>query len=150
MLLTPEVDNATWPPIAHCKGGIGAKALSFCYYNDFGNEIENNKLSHNGFFGNPRNVDLAEISNLGFPGNCLHGNVDASGTAIDAQLFEGRPRVTSDPLFIQYFPHGICGIPDKGKGIISILSLQVACDSESLGNCPKPPSRTTRAGRRSS
>ncbi len=139
VLLTPEVDSETWIPIAHCKGGVGAKALSFCYYNDFGNEIENNTLSHNGFFGNPRNVDLAEISNLAYPGNCFHGNVAASGTAVGAQLFEGSPRVTSAPPFIQYFPHGICGIPDKGKGIVSILSLQVACDSEALGNCPKTP-----------
>ena len=40
---------------------------------------------------------------------------------------------------IEFFPHGICGIPDKGKGIVSILSLQVACDSEDLGNRPKTP-----------
>ena len=139
VLLTPEVDNETWIPIAHCKGGIGAKPLSFCYYNDFGNEIENNKLSHNGFFGNPTNVDLAEISNLAFPGNCFHGNVDTSGAAIRHTVFEGRPRVTSAPPFIQFFPHGVCGIPDKGKGIVSILSLQVACDSEALGNCPATP-----------
>jgi hypothetical protein len=136
VLLTPEVDNETWIPIAHCKGGVGAKALSFCYYNDFGNEIEDNTLGHNGFFGNPRNVDLAEISNLAYPGNCFHGNVDTSGTAIHPTVFEGRPRVTSAPPLIQFFPHSICGIPDKGKGIVSILSLQVACDSEFLGNCP--------------
>ena len=136
VLLVPEVDTAKPPPGTRCKGGIGLNALSFCYFNDFGNEIENNTLSHNGFFGNPTNVDLAEISNLAFPGNCFHGNVAGSGMAINPTLFEGRPRVTSDPRFIQFFPHGICGIPGKGKGIISILSLQVACDSELLGNCP--------------
>jgi hypothetical protein len=136
VLLVPEVDTATPPPIAHCKGGIGLSKLSFCYFNDFGNEIENNTLSHNGFFGNPANVDLAEISNLAFPGNCFHGNVAATGTAINPTLFEGRPRVTSAPPFIQFLPHNICGIPGKGKGLISILSLQVACDSEILGTCP--------------
>jgi hypothetical protein len=136
VLLVPEVDTATPPPIAHCGGGVGLRALSFCYYNDKGNEIENNTLSHNGFFGNPSNVDLAEISTLALSGNCWHGNVDTSGTAVGAKLFQGRPRVTSDPLFIQYFPHGICGIPDAGAPIISILSLQVACDSQFLGNCP--------------
>jgi hypothetical protein len=139
VLLAPEVDTAKPPPTAHCQGGIGLKVLSFCYYNDFGNEIENNTLSHNGFFGNPRNVDLAEISNLAYPGNCFHGNVDTSGTAVRHTAFEGRPGVTSDPRFIQFFPHGVCGIPDKGKGIVSILSLQVACDSEYLGNCPQTP-----------
>jgi hypothetical protein len=136
VLLVPEIDTATPPPIAHCHGGIGLSVLSFCYFNDKGNEIENNTVSHNGFFANPTNVDLAEISNLAYPGNCWHGNNDASGTPIVPKLFQGRPRVTSDPLFIQYFPHHLCGIPDAGAGIISILSLQVACDSEFLGNCP--------------
>ena len=112
----PEVDTAKPPPIAHCKGGIGAKALSFCYYNDFGNEIENNTLSHNGFFGNPSNVDLAEISNLAYPGNCFHGNVDTSGTAINATpLFEGRPRVTSDPLLHPVLPPRRLRNPGQGQ-----------------------------------
>ena len=137
VLLVPEVDTEKPPPIAHCKGGIGL--ASFCYFNDFGNEIENNTLSHNGFFGNPANVDLGEISNLAYSGNCFHGNVAPSGTAVGAKLFEGSPRVTSAPPFIQYFPHNICGIPDKGKGIVSILSLQVACNSEFLGACPSTP-----------
>jgi hypothetical protein len=139
VLLVPEVDDEAWIPIAHCKGGIGLSKLSFCYFNDYGNEIANNTLSHNGFFGNPTNVDLAEISNLAFPANCFHGNVASSGTDISPTLFEGRPRVTSAPPLIQFIPHGICGIPGKGKGIISILSLQVACDSEILGSCPSTP-----------
>jgi len=138
VLLVPEVDTATPPPIAHCKGGFGLSALSFCYYDDWGNEIENNRLSHNGFFGNSSNVDLAEISNLEFPGNCWHGNVDASGTGIHHKHFQlGRPgRVTSDPLFIQYFPHNLCGIPDAGNGVISILSLQLVCNTQIFGPCP--------------
>jgi hypothetical protein len=136
VLLAPEVDTETWIPIAHCKGGLGLKALSFCYYDDWGNEIENNALSHNGFFANPSNGDLAEISNLAYPGNCWHGNVDTSGTVINATHFQlGRPRVTSAPPFLQLFHH-ICGIPNAGAGIISILSLQVACDSQFLGPCP--------------
>jgi hypothetical protein len=135
VLLVPEVDTGTPPPGAHCKGGIGLVVL--CYFDDWGNEIENNTLSHNGFFGNPSNVDLAEISNLEFPGNCWHGNVDTSGTVIGAKHFQlGRQQVTSDPPFIQYPPHSICGIPDAGEPIISILSLEVACDSQFLGPCP--------------
>jgi hypothetical protein len=137
VLLVPEVDTATPPPIAHCKGGFGLPAFSFCYFNDLGNEIENNTLSNNGFFGNPTNVDLAEISNLAFHGNCWHGNVNPAGAVIGPQHFQlDRPRVTSDPLFIQHFPHAICGIPDAGAPIISILSLEVACDSQFLGPCP--------------
>jgi hypothetical protein len=138
VLLVPEVDTEKPPPIAHCKGGFGLSALSFCYFETWGNEIENNTVSHNGFFGNPSNVDLAEISNLKFPGNCWHGNVAASGTAVGATRFQlGRPRVTSDPLFIQFFPNGVCGIPSAGQGIISILSLQVACNAQFFGPCPE-------------
>ena len=138
VLLVPEVDTATPPPIAHCKGGFGLSALSFCYFDDWGNEIENNTLSHNGFFGNSSNVDLAEISNLEFPGNCWHGNVNASGAAVRPKHFQlGTPgKVTSDPLFIQYFPHNLCGIPDAGNGIISILSLQLVCNTQIFGGCP--------------
>jgi hypothetical protein len=137
VLLVPEVDTETPPPIAHCGGGFGLG--SFCYFDDWGNEIENNTLSHNGFFGNPSNVDLAEISNLEFPGNCWHGNVEASGTVISPTHFQlGRPRVTSDPPFIQFF-HGICGIPNAGNSIISILSLEVACNSQFFGPCPITP-----------
>jgi hypothetical protein len=137
VLLVPEVDTQK-PPIAHCQGGSGL--ASFCYFNDFGNEIENNTLSHNGFFGNPSNVDLAEISNLAYPGNCWHGKHRHLGHGHQCQAISGgRPRVMSDPAFIQYFPHGVCGIPDKGEGIMSILSLEVACDSEFLGPCPSTP-----------
>ena len=114
--------------------------MSFCYYETWGNEIENNTMSHNGFFGNPSNGDLAEISNLEFPGNCWHGNVDTSGTAISPKHIQlGRPGVTSDPLLLQYFPHNICGIPDAGEGIISILSLELACNTQILGTCPTTP-----------
>ena len=115
--------------------------MSFCYYDDWGNEIENNTLSHNGFFGNPSNGDLAEISNLAYPGNCWHGNVDTSGTVINAKHFQlGRAGVTSAPPFLQLFPHNICGIPDAGAGLISILSLEVACNSQFLGPCPNSTS----------
>ncbi|HTZ14306.1 MAG TPA: hypothetical protein VMC78_11940, partial [Mycobacterium sp.] len=47
--------------------------------------------------------------------------------------------VTSAPPFLQLFPHNICGIPDAGAGIISILSLEVACNSQFLGPCPTTP-----------
>lgn len=138
VLLVPEVDTGTPPPSAHCSGGLNLLVL--CYFDDWGNEIENNTLSHNGFFGNPSNVDLAEISNLEFPGNCWHGNVDASSTLIRPTHFQlGRQRVTSDPPFIQFFPHGVCGIPDAGAFIISILSLELLCDSQFLFPCPSTP-----------
>jgi hypothetical protein len=140
VLLVPEVDTEKWIPIAHCKGGFGLRALSFCYYDDWGNEIENNTVNHNGFFGNPTNGDLAEISNLHDPGNCWHGNVDSSGRGINATHYQlGRSGVTTAPRGLQQFPHNTCGIPNRGAGLVSILSLEVACNSEFLGPCKTTP-----------
>ncbi|MGA8547210.1 MAG: hypothetical protein WB785_18410 [Mycobacterium sp.] len=138
VLLVPDVDTEKPPPIAHCKGGFGLSALSFCYFDDWGNEIENNTLGHNGFFGSSSNVDLAEMSNLEFPGNCWHGNVDPSGNTVVPKRFQlgSSQKVTSDPLFIQYFPHNLCGIPDAGNGVISILGLQLVCNTQIFGACP--------------
>jgi hypothetical protein len=140
VLLVPEVDTEKPPPIAHCRGGIGLSALSFCYYDDWGNEIADNTFSHNGFFGNPANVDIAEISNLEFPGNCFHGNVAASGTPVNAKHFQlGSKHVTTAPPFLQFFPHNICGIPDAGAGFISFPGLASLCASQFLGSCPQTP-----------
>ncbi|HEU4362021.1 MAG TPA: hypothetical protein VFR27_10995 [Mycobacterium sp.] len=137
VLLVPYPDTEAPPPIAHCKGGFGLSALSFCYFDDFGNEIANNTLSNNGFFGNLSNGDLAEVSNLELHGNCWHGNVDAAtGNVVSPTHFQlGRSGVTSAPPFLQFF-HGICGIPNAGAGIISILGLQLACNTQELGPCP--------------
>jgi hypothetical protein len=146
VLLAPYVDTEPWTPVGpgaavpRCKGGVGLKALSFCYYDDWGSEVANNTMSHNGFFGNPSNGDLAEISNLAFPGNCWHGNVDTSGTAINAKHLQlGNPGVISAPPLLKYFPHTICGIPNAGAPLVSILSLELACNSEFLGTCPTTP-----------
>jgi Periplasmic copper-binding protein (NosD) len=127
VLLAPYPDTETPPPISHCDGGVGTEieGTAVCYYDDWGNEVENNTLTNNGFFGNPSNVDLAELSNLNNPGNCWHGNVDTSGT------------VTSEPKLIQSPPHSECGIPDTGEPLASSLGAQVACDTKFFASCPE-------------
>jgi hypothetical protein len=127
VLLAPYPDTETPPPISHCDGGVGTEieGTAVCYYDDWGNEVEHNTLTNNGFFGNPSNVDLAELSNLNNPGNCWHGNVDTSGT------------VTSEPKLIQSPPHSECGIPDTGEPLASSLGAQVACDTKFFASCPE-------------
>jgi hypothetical protein len=127
VLLAPYPDTETPPPVAHCEGGVGTviEGQAVCYYDDWGNEVKNNTLTNNGFFGNPSNVDLAELSNFNNPGNCWHGNVDTSGT------------VTSEPQFIQSPPHSECGIPDSGEPLASSLGAQVACDTKFFASCPE-------------
>jgi hypothetical protein len=138
ILLVPYPDTAPPPPVANCAGGVGTtfNGQAACYFDDWANEVANNTLSGNGFFGNQSNVDLAEISNPENPGNCWHGSINTSGT------------VTSDPPNIQSPPHSVCGIPDAGNPLASPLGAQVACDSQLLGPCPATtvanyPRRTT-------
>jgi hypothetical protein len=147
----PAVEESPPPQIPaedNCKGGTKeANGEHFCYYDDFGNEVTNNKLTNNGYFCNPsseehctgatreasQNVDLAEIANPNphpeepsATGNCWKGNEDAAG-------------VTSEPKEIQK-SHGECGKPDLGgEPLTSALGTQVACDSqffEKVVACP--------------
>jgi hypothetical protein len=126
ILLVPYPDTETPPPISHCEGGteVETEGQHVCYYDDFGNEVEKNTLTNNGFFGNQSNVDLAELSNPELTGNCWHGNVDTGG------------EVTSEPKAIQTPPHSQCGIPDSGEPLASSLGTQVACDTQLLFECP--------------
>ena len=151
VLLVPEVDTETWIPIAHCHGGIGLKALSFCYYDDWGSEVENNTLSHNGFFGNPSNGDLAEISNLAYPGNCWHGNVDTSGTVIGPKHFQlGRPGVMSaPPLTPSTSPTTSAESRTRAQGSRASSVWRSPATRSSSAPARAPKSRTTRARRRS-
>ncbi|TMK27059.1 MAG: hypothetical protein E6G62_00900 [Actinobacteria bacterium] len=136
ILLVPYPAVEEEPPPAlkedNCLGGTKGEVegKTICYYDDFGNEVINNTLKNNGFFGNPSNVDLGELSNPENPGNCWHGSKDAE------QLLE---EPTSEPKLIQSPPHSECGIPDSGEPLTSSLGAQVACDSQffaSIAECP--------------
>ncbi|WP_293058893.1 hypothetical protein [Mycobacterium sp.] len=141
VLLAPDVSTRAYVSYsANCHGGLGARALNFCYYDDWGNEVADNTLSNNGTFGNPSNGDLAEMSNLHLPGNCFHGNVDGSGATVNAKRIQiGSKQVTTAPPLLQFFPHNICGIPDVGAPLPSVLGLGLLCASEEFGPCPTTP-----------
>lgn len=128
ILLAPYPD-ATADPLntpSHCQGGT----LNFvvpCYYDDWGNEVADNVMAGNGFFGNPTNGDLAEISNQNTPGNCWHGN---------RRLFGGT--VTSAPGVLQV-THATCGVPNSGASLADPLTAQVICATQAFGPCPPTP-----------
>ncbi len=128
ILLAPFPD-ATPNPLdtpSHCQGGT----LNFvvpCYYDDWGNEVSKNSLSGNGFFGNPTNGDLAEISQQNDPGNCWHGN-----------FHRDRTPVTSTPADLQT-THETCGIPNQGASLADPLAAQVICATQAFGPCPPQP-----------
>jgi hypothetical protein len=141
ILLVPYPDTEEPPPIAKCKGGteVILNGKHVCYFDDWGNEVANNLLKNNGTFGNPGNVDLAEIANPNpspeATGNCWHGNV--------AENEPGKKtEPTSEPKEIQK-THGACGKPDLGgEALTSPLGAQVACDSQFFAEVVECPTGT--------
>ena len=125
IVLVPYPDTEQPPDVSHCEGGtqLGTSAAPLCYFDDLGNEVAGNTFTHNGFFGNPSNGDVAELSNQNTDGNCWHGNVDTAGP------------LTSDPANIQS-THGTCGVPNYGDSLTSTFGVEVACDSGLLATCP--------------
>jgi hypothetical protein len=121
VLVVPYPDNDEPPPIAHCQGGTPGGNGFRCYFDDWGNRILSNRFRHNGFFGNPTNGDIGDISGRHNPANCWNGNTDPGG-------------VTATPS-----GHSKCGVAGAGAPITSPLALQVICDSELIGPCTPAP-----------
>jgi hypothetical protein len=114
------------PPIAHCEGGDMNVLPGFCYYDSWGHEVTRNRFENVGFFGNPTNGDLGEISGQHDPGNCSHGNPDASRV------------VSSAPGNLQQ-THATCGVPNAGAALTDPLTIQVICATQVFGPCPDQP-----------
>ncbi len=88
-----------------CRGGV--QQGSICHFIGFGNEVADNVLKDNGFFGNVTNGDLADGHTKHNPGNCWHGNVDPKG-------------ITSTPAHIQA-TLGTCGIANQGDPLVEAV-----------------------------
>jgi hypothetical protein len=71
-----------------------------CYFNSYGNRVENNVFWGNGFYGNETNGDLADAA-IPYPvDNCFVGNIDLAGA------------VSSSPKNLQaHAVAGQCGRP---------------------------------------
>jgi hypothetical protein len=127
IVLAPFPDVRKPPKVAHCQGGVASTnpdGTVSCYFDDFNNQVSGNKLKDNGFFGNPTNGDLADISGQNDKQNCWHDNVRADGSAPSA-----------DPSDLQA-SHAQCGVPGHGNDLGSELASQAICASELTGPCP--------------
>jgi hypothetical protein len=125
ILFVPFPDNETPPPISNCEGGTPGGFGFDCYYDDFGNRLLDNNFTGNGFFSNPTNGDIGDISSENTPGNCYAGNSDPAG-------------LTSDPPNIEA-THGDCTATNSGNGLGRELAAQVICDTEIFAPCPADP-----------
>ena len=94
-----------------------------CLFSDFGSNVSGNVFVGNGFFGQPTNGDLADLSDLstvGIPapspghGNCWHGNIDPSG-------------ITSWPGGLQQ-TNGNCATAGPGGSLTGPLVGQLFCN----------------------
>jgi hypothetical protein len=133
IVFTPYPDTEQPPPVANCDGGTYLSPPSsgspLCYYDDWGSELAFNSFTNNGFFNNPSNGDIGEISQAGGPlgpnynpdSNCFHDNVDTAGT------------LTTDPSNVDSDSH--CGQTYPPANDAQLTS-QVACDSRLVASCP--------------
>jgi len=133
VLVVPYPDTETPPPEAtDCLGGTpnyATAGISFrCLYDDYGNEVFGNTFTHNGFYGNPTNGDVAELGLPESTANCFHANTDTAGA------------LTSDPPNLQSVA-GTCGQPGAGDSVnpLSTLAVQAICDTQLLAPCPSAP-----------
>lgn len=130
VLLVPYPDAENPPPGIgqHCQGGTPAQVdgQDVCYFDDYGSEIANNTFTHNGYYGNYGNADIAEISgyspNSSTDGNCFHNNVDTAGA------------LTSQPANIN--SDNRCGSDYNGEPLAGPVGVQLACASRYFGSCP--------------
>jgi hypothetical protein len=131
ILFTPFPDTEQPPPVAHCNGGadLSTPGSPLCYYDDWGSELASNTFTNNGFFDNPSNGDIGELSQAGGPAgpnynpdsNCFHDNADTSGT-----LSSDPSNIDGDSLCGQTYP------PANDP----VLTAQAGCNSQLLGSCP--------------
>jgi hypothetical protein len=125
VLLVPYPDNETPPPGQHCQGGSATDLAGFgfdCTFDDWGNQLFDNHFSGNGFFGNPTNGDIGELTlENGRPINCYRGNSVPDGT--------------SPPLLET--TNGTCGRTGTADGNSSLL-LEAACDTQVLPSACTP------------
>ncbi len=124
----PDTEN---PPsdAPACRGGISHYVFLGinikCLYDDWNDAMVGNTFTHNGYFGNPSNGDIAETTFIAnHPVNCFSANKDSGGS------------LTSSPSTLQS-SNATCGpvasTPDQNLPYV----FQALCDTQVFG--PKTP-----------
>jgi hypothetical protein len=121
ILFVPYPDSGRPDPGQTCSGtgGVQSAALG-CVYDPEANALLRNTFSHNGYFGNPGNVDFGQITiSAHEPRNCFAGNTAPDGSA-PPNLEALQPT---------------CGPLTSAANTGGPLLGQVLCDT-GFGDCP--------------
>jgi len=121
ILFVPYPDSGA-PSLGQTCAGTGGVQLAGlgCVYDPEGNALLRNTFTHNGFFGNPDNVDFGQITIAASqPQNCYAGNTYPDGSA-PADLETVQPT---------------CGSLTTAANTGGALLGQVLCDT-GFGACP--------------
>ncbi len=113
VIVVPYPDSG--PP---CTGGTQTGVA--CLFDESGIAVIGNTFSHNGFFGNPTNGDIAAVNVEPGPTDCYRGNTEQAGGSAStspADLQQSYPDCT-----------GATVAPDNNP----LFLQQAACDSESI------------------
>ncbi len=141
VLLAPYPATEEPPPVAHCQGGVGTtfQGKAACYFDDWGNEVANNTLTNNGFFGNqavtsePKAIQSPPHSECGIPD---------SGESLASPL---GAQVACDTGFFGECPSTVVAkYPKRTKVVLQPLPSQTTMPSPCLGVprntwCPRNP-----------
>ena len=131
LLIVPFPDSDTPPVGVTCanSGGNTFPGLG-CVYNPQAIHVQNNKFSHNGFYGNESNGDIGEIVLMsGQTISCYSGNTNLAGGAAHAY-----------PTNLQTIQPTCSGAKSTASGVLAATSLsspllsQVLCDT-GFGGC---------------
>jgi hypothetical protein len=132
-VLVTDLPDQESPPagFTSCRGGIGPTPPApgqdpVCYYEAYGNAVESNSFTDNGFFGNPSNGDIGFLTLAHNPGNCA-----AKNTNTDGPVKAFPPLITTTPsVYACTDPIG----PNAGD--VTVQTLEALCDTELLFQCP--------------
>ena len=121
VLFVPYPDSGRPDPGQTCSGTGGVQITGLgCVYDPEGNALLRNTFSHNGYFGNPANVDFGQITvSAHEPRNCFAGNTAPDGSA--------PPNLET----LQPTCGALSGAANTGGPLLG----QVLCDT-GFGSCP--------------
>jgi Periplasmic copper-binding protein (NosD) len=150
-------NNGAWGVVAHdfpdpesgpanCGGGIDVPPVGptpeVCLFYSRGNFVARNSFSHNGFFGNPGNADIANEATGAAPvpptdsvgmspdPNCFSANTDASGT------------VSADPPTLQSAACSPANSDTANAAQLVCATGALSLFTSALGPCPATPVST--------